>query len=180
MAQPQNKSVSVLAGDKDAIQNKQQSGFTGFKRDRLPDPLDYFTGTVSLKFRERRGKWRTTECRFHGGSDSMRINIVSGSFVCMAGCGARGGDIVAYHMAAHGLGFIDAARALGAWTGGDRPPARPTPLTARDALQVLAVECNVAAVAAANVAHGVALTSIDLERLLTAAGRINAIGGLFA
>jgi hypothetical protein len=31
--------------------------------------------------------------------------------------GAKGGDILAFHMKRHGLAFHDAAKALGAWEG---------------------------------------------------------------
>lgn len=144
-----------------------------FNREHLPDPIAYFEGQ-GLKLSSR-GKWRTAECTFHGGRDSMRINTASGAFVCMAGCGARGGDVLAYHMAVNGLEFVAAAKALGAWTDDGKPAAprqRPTPLSPRHALEVLAVECNLVAVAAANLAHGVALTATDLQRLLAAAGRI--------
>ena len=37
-----------------------------------------------------------------------------GAFKCMT-CGAKGGDLLAFHMRRHGLSFIDAAKALGAW-----------------------------------------------------------------
>ncbi len=152
----------------------------GFDRTRLPDPVDYYTAQ-GLVFRERKGKWRTTECRFHGGRDSMRINTSTGAFVCMAGCGARGGDVLAYHMAEHGQDFTTAAKELGAWIDDGKPaPSRPTPLPARDALALLASETNLVAIAAANLAHGVVLTQIDLHRLLAAASRIANIGELFA
>jgi len=150
----------------------------GFVREHLPDPITFYEGQgLTLK---GRGKWRTTSCVFHGGSDSMRINVQSGGFICMS-CGAHGGDVAAYYMAAHGVGFVEAAKALGAWQDDGRPaPARPTPIPARDALQLLAREANLIAVAAANVAHGVALTAQDLARLLHAAGRITKIAGYFA
>ncbi|GAA4000791.1 hypothetical protein GCM10022279_25810 [Comamonas faecalis] len=152
-----------------------------FDKTRLPDPQGYYTERAGLTFRERRGKWRTTACAFHDGADSMRVNLDSGAFVCMAGCGARGGDVLAYHMAHAGLDFITAAKELGAWVeDGNQAPARPTPLPARDALAVLAVESNVVAVAAANVAHGVTLTQVDLQRLMLAAGRIARIAEVFA
>ena len=153
-----------------------------FDRTHLPDPLDYYTSTAGLTFRERKGKWRTTSCLNCGSSDAMRVNTDSGSFVCMTGCGARGGDVLAYHMADHCLGFVEAAKALGAWVddGKDASRTRPTPLPARDALVVLAAEANLVAVAAANVAHGVVLTQIDLSRLLTASGRISRIMEVFA
>lgn len=150
-----------------------------FDRRLLPDPIDYYTTAAGLRFRERHGKWRTTRCEFHGGSDCMRVNMQDGAFVCMANCGARGGDVIAYEMARNGSDFATAAKALGCWIEGAAPRTRPTPLSARDAIQLLAAETNLVAVAAANIAHGIALTPLDLDRLLAAAGRIAAIGGLF-
>ena len=151
----------------------------GFERDRLPDAEGYYTAQALRLI--GKGKWRTTECRFHGGSDSMRINLASGAFVCMAGCGARGGDVLAYHMAEHGTDFVSAAKALGAWVDDGRTTrTTPTPLPARDAIQILATEANLVAVAAGNIAHGLVLTDDDRTRLMTAAGRINRIGEMFA
>ena len=151
-----------------------------FDRTRLPEPVGYYEST-GLAFKERKGKWRTTACNFHGGTDSLRINTDSGAFVCMAGCGARGGDVLAYHMAHAGLDFINAAKELGAWVDDGNPaPARPTPLPARDALAVLATEANLVAMAAANVAHGVTLAQVDLDRLMLSAGRIQTIVEVFA
>ena len=85
-------------------------------------------------------------------------------------------------MKAHGLEFVDACKALGAWIEDGRPAiqTKPTPLPARAALQVLAVEANLVAVAAGNVAHGVALTQVDLSRVLTASGRITRLVEVFA
>lgn len=144
-----------------------------FLRDRLPEPEGYFEAQgLTL---QRGGKWRTTRCEFHGGSDSMRVNLESGSFVCMAGCGARGGDVLAYQMAAHGQDFIQAAKALNAWQDDPRDHRvrhRPLPFPARDALEVLRSEAMLAAVAAGNLAQGAALSDDDRERLMEAAGRI--------
>lgn len=151
-----------------------------FDRRNLPEPLTYYEGE-GLKLTAR-GKWRTTECKFHDGSDSMRINTDSGAFVCMAGCGARGGDVLAYHMQAHGLEFIDAAKALGAWVDDGKPATqhKPTPISPRQALEVLAVEANLVAVAAGNVAQGMALSEADRTRVLTASGRITRLVEVFA
>lgn len=152
----------------------------GFDRRNLPDAVGYYE-SEGLKLTGR-GKWRTTECKFHGGSDSMRINTDSGAFACMAGCGARGGDVLAYHMAQHGLEFVEAAKALGAWIDDGRPATqhKPAPLSPRQALEVLAVEANLVAIAAANVAHGVVLSQVDLSRVLTASGRITRLVEVFA
>ena len=149
-----------------------------FDRTRLPDPVDYYTAQ-GLQFRERKGKWRTTECRFHGGTDSMRINTSTGAFCCMAGCGARGGDVVAYHMALHGEDFTSAAKELGAWIEDGKPPARPTPIPARDALHLLAREANLIAITAVSISNGMKLTEADRERVLKAGARINTINGIF-
>ena len=151
-----------------------------FDRRNLPDAVSYYE-SEGLKLTSR-GKWRTTECKFHGGSDSMRINTDSGAFACMAGCGAHGGDVLAYHMAQHGLEFVEAAKALGAWIDDGRPTTqhKPSPLSPRQALEVLAVEANLVAIAAANVAHGVVLSQVDLSRVLTASGRITRLVEVFA
>jgi len=150
-----------------------------FDRRNLPDAVSYYE-SEGLKLTTR-GKWRTTECKFHGGSDSMRINLATGAWVCMS-CGARGGDVLAYHMAQHGLEFVEAAKALGAWVDDGRPATqhKPTPLSPRQALEVLAVEANLVAIAAGNVAHGVVLSQVDLSRVLTASGRITRLVEVFA
>ena len=54
----------------------------GFNREALPEPLEYYGGR-GLQFRERKGKWRTTRCDFHQGSDSMRVNVSTGAWCCM-------------------------------------------------------------------------------------------------
>ena len=104
----------------------------GFDRTRLPDPATYFE-SQSLKLTgPRSAKWKTGACQFHGGSDSLRVNVSSGAWVCMA-CGAKGGDVLAYHMQAHCVEFVDAARQLGAWIDDDKPTPvqKPAPLPPR-------------------------------------------------
>lgn len=150
-----------------------------FDRTRLPDPLTYFEGSgLNLT---GRGKWRTAPCIFHGGSDSMRINLQSGGWICMAGCGARGGDVLGYEMASTGQDFVTAAKALGAWIDDGRPaPHRSTPLSARDAIDLLASEAQLIAVAGARVGRGLPLNEQDRQRVLQAAGRVQRIKELFA
>jgi len=150
-----------------------------FERDRLPDPRSYYEaqGLVLSKGK----KWVTTACQFHQGSDSMRINLQSGAFVCMAGCGARGGDVLAYHMAIHGMEFIEAAKDLGAWVDdGKQPPTAPAPFTPRQALEVLMTEVNLIAVVAGNIGRGVVLSETERTRLLQAAGRVLRIAEVYA
>ena len=152
-----------------------------FERDRLPDPVSYYEA-VGLKLTgPRSSKWRTTECKFHGGSDSMRVNVATGAFRCM-NCGARGGDVLAYHMAESGLEFVEAAKALGAWVadGKTHKPQKPTALSPRAALEVLDFEATLVAVAAGNLARGLVLSDADRKRLLICAGRINRVVEDFA
>ena len=66
-----------------------------FDRTHLPEPVGYFEERGLVLTGPARAKWRTTACTFHGGSDSMRINTQTGAWVCMAGCGAKGGDVLA-------------------------------------------------------------------------------------
>ena len=146
-----------------------------FDRDRLPDPLDFYAARVV--FREKRGIWRTTACPWHGGSDSLRINTKTGAFRCMA-CEARGGDIVAHLMAADGLSFEQAARALGAWA--DRPGAPPghhTPrrLSAADALSLLRQEAMLLGILATDIAKGKQISEKDAARLRICCGRIQVV-----
>ena len=150
----------------------------GFERDHLPDPQGYFEAQ-GLKL-SRGKKWVTTGCAFHQGSDSMRINLHSGAWVCMA-CGVKGGDVLAYHMAAYGLEFIAAAKDLNAWVDDGRPaPTNPAPFTPRQALEVLLTEVNLIAIAAGNVAQGVALSDDDRTRLMQAAGRVLRIAEVYS
>lgn len=149
-----------------------------FDRQSLPNPVDYFE-SQGLKLAGR-GKWRTTACRFHGGTDSMRVMVASGGWCCM-NCGAKGGDVLSYHRQMHQLEFTDAARQLGAWIDDGKPtiPEHSAPLPARAALQLLAFEATLVAVAAGNVAQGVVLASRDKDRVMTAAGRINRIAEMY-
>jgi hypothetical protein len=152
-----------------------------FSRDLLPDPTTYFQEQGMKLSGPRSAKWKTTACPFHGGSDSMRINIATGAWVCMA-CGEKGGDVLAYQMAVSGAEFMEAAKALGAWVDDGKPhtPHKLSPLSPRAALSVLGFEATFVAVAAGNVAQGVVLTDVDLARLMTAVGRINQLVESFA
>ena len=86
-----------------------------FRRDRLPSPAAYYA-EQGLQLRGN-GEWRSAFCPFHGDTrPSLRVRLESGGFRCMA-CGARGGDVLAFHMQRYGLSFKEAARALGAWEG---------------------------------------------------------------
>ena len=152
-----------------------------FDRNLLPDPITYFEAQGLALKGPRSAKWKTTVCNFHGGSDSMRVNVTTGSWVCMS-CGEKGGDVMAYEIKYSGREFVDVAKALGCWVDDGRPPAftKPTPLSPRLALSVMAFESTLAAVAASNVANGVTLTDFDRARLMMAANRINRLVEAFA
>ena len=152
-----------------------------FDRSLLPDPTAYFENQGLKLAGPRNAKWKTTVCNFHGGSDSMRVNTATGAWVCMA-CGEKGGDVLAYEIAATGADFVAAAKAIGAWFDDGKPytPPRPTPLSPRAALSAMAFEATFVAVAAGNLAQGVVQTDIDRSRLMLAAGRINRMVEVFA
>jgi hypothetical protein len=151
-----------------------------FEREKLPDPVSYYEAQGLTLQGPRNAAWKTTECRFHRGSDSMRIKVGSGAFVCMA-CGARGGDVLAYQMAAYGQSFIEAAKQLGAWSGGkpSKEHIRPNPFSARDALNVLVFEGTLVAIADCRSAKGIKPNPEDLERIMVAVGRLNHVAGKY-
>lgn len=146
----------------------------GFERDRLPDPVSYFENEgLALK---GPGKWKTTECRFHGGSDSLRVNTASGAWVCMA-CGVKGCDVLSYEMQATGTEFVRAAQELGAWVDDGRPPpsTKPAALPPRAALAALAHETSLLFIEAARMTRGYVPTPDDIARMGQAAGTIQLI-----
>ena len=152
-----------------------------FDRNFLPEPTAYFEEQGLKLTGPRSAKWRTTECKFHGGSDSMRVNTATGAWVCMS-CGEKGGDVLAYEIAATGADFVEAAKAIGAWFDDGKPHTapKPAPLSPRAALSAMAFEATLTAIAAGNIAKGVVLTDTDRTRLITAASRINRIAEVFA
>jgi len=150
-----------------------------FDRTLLPDTVSYFEAQGLRLIGP--GKWKTTACQFHGGSDSMRINVASGGWCCMS-CRAKGGDVLSHFMQLHGIEFVEAAQALGAWIDDGKPqrPQKPTPLSPRAALEVIGFECTLVAVAAGNIAQGVILKDADHARVMAAAGRITRLVEAFA
>jgi hypothetical protein len=152
-----------------------------FEKSLLPDATAYFEG-IGLKLKgPPRAKWKTTSCAFHGGLSTMRINTATGAWVCMS-CGEKGGDVLAYFIRAHGVDFVAAAKGMGAWVEDGRPTVqiKPTPLSPRAALEVLRFEATLIAVAGANLARGIALSDVDLQRVLAAANRIARLAEAFA
>lgn len=146
-----------------------------FIRERLPDPVSYFE-EAGLTLRGP-GKWKTTRCEFHDGSDSMRVNSGTGGWVCMA-CGEKGGDVLAYTMRAQGLEFVEAARLLGAYVDDDKPnrgPGKPATLSARDSMEVISLSMLTALLVISDIRRGLIPTDSDWANFLDCAGRIEAL-----
>jgi len=121
------------------------------------------------KVRQRQpGQW-SARCPAHadkGPSLSVRESPDGGVLIhCFAGCTA--GEIVD----AMGMELSEL------FPPRDRPPGAPkrTPrlLSAGQALDLLAAESQLVAIAAGNVGYGVKLTELDTTRVLKAAGIIN-------
>lgn len=84
-----------------------------FSRKELPSAITYYE-SQSIKLKGG-GAWRDAICPFHQDTKpSLRINVELGAYRCMV-CGAHGGDVLAFHMHKHGLGFVEACKELGAW-----------------------------------------------------------------
>lgn len=84
-----------------------------FVRSLLPNPITYYESQAMIL--KGGGAWRSAICPFHKDTKpSLQINIEKGAYRCMA-CGARGGDVLAFHQHKHGLNFIEACKQLGAW-----------------------------------------------------------------
>jgi len=145
----------------------------------LPDPASYFEGHGQKII--GRGKHFRTQCSIHGGT-GFNLSVVreTGGFNCFS-CGAHGGDLVSFVMQADGLDFVSACKALGAWVddGKPHPVRKPSPITARDALSVLAREALVIVMAAGSIGRGDNINDIDRARCQRAAGRINQIRGIY-
>jgi CHC2 zinc finger len=86
----------------------------GFDRNRLPTVADYYQPVFGgLRFNA--SGWAHVRCVFHeDGHASLSIHRERGAFRCF-GCGARGGDVLAFERRRSGADFKSAARALGAW-----------------------------------------------------------------
>ena len=99
------------------------------------DPRTYYAGEL---MEAPVSRWRGTGwqdgglCPFHADNraGSFRIHLGSGAYDCFA-CNAKGGDVIAFHMHKHGLGFADALRDLSGTpisrTPAPRIAAKPKP-----------------------------------------------------
>ena len=142
------------------------------QKEKLPDPVNYYE-SEDLNL-QGKGMWRTTRCEFHGGSDSMRINTKTGGFVCMAACGARGGDVLAYHRAKHSMTFTEACKDLDAWTDDGTPlhnHNRPTKLSSSSLLKLAADDLTLSVMLMSDALAG-KFKDQDLDQLIQVTSRI--------
>lgn len=80
-------------------------------------PLAYFSRELPNFRMAGHSKWLTVKCLFHSDSNpSMRVNLESGGFCCLA-CGAKGGDIISFEMQRSGLSFIQAVNKIASQWG---------------------------------------------------------------
>jgi len=80
-----------------------------FDRSALPAPVEYYSRYFSIPQNRRRV---LVPCCFHeDDTPSLSIDLTDGWFNCF-GCGVKGGDVLAFHMLKHHLGFIEACRDL--------------------------------------------------------------------
>ncbi|MEK8088767.1 DUF7146 domain-containing protein [Thermithiobacillus plumbiphilus] len=80
------------------------------------DPRIYYTGELmdAPVLRWRGADWNDGGlCPFHADrrAGSFRVHLGSGAYHCFA-CGAKGGDLIAFHMQRYGMRFADAMKDL--------------------------------------------------------------------
>jgi DNA primase len=94
-----------------------------FDRSALPPARSYYERELGQFRRASRG-WAAPKagCPFHESRSktSFRVNFDSGAFRCF-GCGAHGGDVLAFMMQRYKLSFKEAAEKLGAWSNSPSP-----------------------------------------------------------
>lgn len=144
------------------------AGRGAFDRSGLPS-WDNYADRMGLVLNGR-GTWRTTRCDFHGGSDSMRVNVKSGGWICMA-CGTKGGDVLAHYMQLTGTDFRTGAQDLGAWRADGTPTSesRLRGFSLRDGLSAIGPELKVCAVVLSDARRGLIPNDTDWRRFLEAA-----------
>lgn len=143
----------------------------------LPDSNHYYE-SLGLIFRSK-GEWMTTNCEFHGGSDSMRIHK-TGAFRCM-NCGVHGGGVVSYHMQRFNIDFLQACRDLGISVGNStrRPPDKPKPIPTTRAIELMSMEARIAWMLLAKIKAGKKLEDHEIESLKTSCKEIMNIAEIY-
>jgi len=156
-----------------------------FVKEKLPDPLSFYQGRGLVL---QPGKeWRSTSCEFHNSRGTMRVNMKSGAFACMAQCGAKGGSFVVYYMDINGVDFYSAAKALGAIEVDGKPyigPKRPSRIPALELLKLASTDLYKCSMVVSALLHVLAenprlekalaptITANDLKSFFGAAGQV--------
>ncbi len=146
--------------------------------ENLPDSIAYYESLGHVF--SSKGEWMTTNCEFHGGSDSMRIHRTSGSFKCM-NCGIHGGGIISYHMQRFQVDYLQACKELGVNLGGsnNRPPDRPKPLPAARAIELMSMEARIVWMLLTKIKTGKKLEGHEIESLRTSTLQIVRIAEIY-
>lgn len=143
-----------------------------FNRDLVPG-WESYADAEGLTL-QGRGKWRTTRCDIHSGSDSLRVNTESGGWRCMA-CHAKGGDTLSHYMQLTGMSFAAAARMFGCIDDNGQPLQPQRRFSARDALEVVGLELGICVLIISDARRGITPTDSDWTRFLEAAGCVQTI-----
>lgn len=85
-------------------------------RTALPNPMTFYSRYFLMLDKPTSGSgWVNVCCCFHKDKrPSLSINLISGGFYCFS-CGAKGGDVIAFHMRVRDVPFSQAVTELGAW-----------------------------------------------------------------
>lgn len=79
-------------------------------KEGLVSPADFYGQLFELKPGSKTNS--LVKCCFHSDSrPSLSINLESGKYCCFS-CGAKGGDVIDFYQAFHGVGFRDAVECL--------------------------------------------------------------------
>ena len=82
-------------------------------RSRLPDTATYYMQHLDKLGVPNGSGWAAALCPFHDDHHpSLSVHLVEGGAYCCHTCGAKGGDVLAFHMARTGYGFKEAVRDL--------------------------------------------------------------------
>ena len=88
------------------------------------NPADFYASRIE-DFKPNRPGWQNVRCVFHGDNGpSLAVNAETGGYLCF-GCGAKGGDIIAFTMAMDKCSFPEAIKTLQQFSG--TPDYRPKP-----------------------------------------------------
>jgi hypothetical protein len=93
--------------------NKRKKNYKVIDKSKLPNPLEYYQNNGFQL--QGTSQWRSTLCPFHHDTNpSLRVNTLSGGFICMA-CGEKG-DLISFHQKRNNLSFKETCIALGIWS----------------------------------------------------------------